>query len=490
MLIREIEVRTDLLNALLNVPKGDLKTAGLVHEQVLRSDPEFYGHLAAWYSEKGVVRDHQVLFLAHLLASDLEVHRDAGFTLLNEAAPFLVEQVVRFLKEEKGKVPRSTRTAVKTYLKSKESNPGLFDALVLRARKAVKSLYAGLHIKPGARAQAILFENKPPNDSRIHALKKLAKATTGMEQARIIVTYRIPYPIAVGAVRSPTPPVLAALISQMTPHETLNHLKSLKARGAFENEEIKALITTKLEAAATDKRVTAYKTMVAAKAANVDADTQRTLAKVRDRGVEDQGSISKPTAILVDKSTSMTDALDVGCRLAAMISGRTTADLHVWAFDDTARPVRAEGHDITSWEKAFAPLRASGCTSIGAAVHALTLRRIAVEQIIIVSDECENSPPYLGHALESYRKTMNLAPNLIVVRVGHFIDYVRSSLSSRGWTVDTYQFTGDYAALPNLIPLISGGSRQDLLFEILDTPLPVRTDKQLHLSAQHQVGEI
>ena len=40
--------------------------------------------------------------------------------------------------------------------------------------------------------------------------------------------------------------------------------------------------------------------------------------------------------------------------------------------------------------------------------------------------------------------------------------------------VDVFQFTGDYYALPNLVPLLSKPSKLELLMEILDYPLPRR----------------
>jgi hypothetical protein len=42
--------------------------------------------------------------------------------------------------------------------------------------------------------------------------------------------------------------------------------------------------------------------------------------------------------------------------------------------------------------------------------------------------------------------------------------------------VDTWDFGGDYYALPNLVPLLSRPSRLELMLEILDTPLPERAN--------------
>ena len=84
------------------------------------------------------------------------------------------------------------RTAVERYLLKREADPAFFDSAAVRARKAMKSLYAGLHIKPSERADAILFKNDPPADSLAFALKRLAHAATPAEQAAIIVEKGIP----------------------------------------------------------------------------------------------------------------------------------------------------------------------------------------------------------------------------------------------------------------------------------------------------------
>src|SRR5207249_2029078 len=96
---------------------------------------------------------------------------------------------------------------------------------------------------------------------------------TPVEQAQLIVERRIPYTIAVGAVKQLTPVVLAALIDAMTPQEVINNLKSLKGRGALEHPDVKALVDAKLEAAKGDVRVSAFKARVAADAADLDAET-------------------------------------------------------------------------------------------------------------------------------------------------------------------------------------------------------------------------
>lgn len=473
----ERDLRLEMLNSLLTTPHRQLEQVAEIHKLIVELDPIFYGHLAVWYQRHGDVRDHKEVFVAYLLTSDLTEHRDAGFMMLQEFPPYQVARVVDFMKQHRNKLPRSARTAVQRYLKVRENNPPLFDRAALRGRKAMKHLYASLHIKPGERANAILFRDQPPVGSLADVLKQLAKATSAAEQARLIVEFNLPYTIAIGAIKQLTPTVLVALINSMTPQEVINNLKSLKARGAMDHPEVKALIDAKLGEAAKSTRVAAFKAQIAADAADLDADTVARLEKVTNEQVKRRGVIARPTALLVDKSGSMENAIELGKRLAALISGITQADLFVYAFDTIPYPVTAQGKELTDWERAFQHIQAGGGTSIGCALEAMRKKRQIVDQIIIVTDEGENAAPYFGEVYKTYCRELAVMPNVVIVRVGSHYDWLERQLKQQQSPVETFTFAGDYYSLPNLVPLLTRPSRLDLLMEILDLPLPARTDK-------------
>ena len=484
----ERDLRLEMLNSLLTTPHRRLGEIADLHARLLDQDPLFYGHLAVWYHREGTVRDHQEVFVGTLLASDWADHRSAGFVLLQELPPYQVARVVRFMKAHRGRVPRSARTAVTRYLRRREANPVFFDRAALRARRAMKGLYAGLHIAPSERADRILFKNDPPPDALAFQMKVLARAETPADQARLIAEHRIPFTVAVGAVRHLTPVVLAALLDAMSPQETINHLKALQARGAMDHPDVRALVEAKLDAAKSDVRVSAYKAQVAAKAANTDRATSERLAAVTDAQVTARGAIRRSTALFVDTSGSMQDAIEVGKRLAALISRLTEAALHVVAFDtlavevvprkgfmDLYRPV--ENPSLDDWERAFAPLRAGGGTSIGVGLEWLRRQRIEAEQVVIVTDEGENTAPYFANVYEAYRQDLGVAPDVLIVRIGRYASgQLERQLRAARVAVETYTFQGDYYALPNLVPLLSRASRLDLLFEIMALPLPRRAD--------------
>lgn len=473
----ERDLRLEMLNSLLTTPHRKLEQVAEIHQLIIELDPIFYGHLAVWYNRNGDVRDHKEVFVAHLLTSDVVEHRDAGFVMLQEFPPYQVARVVDFMKQHLNKLPRSARTAVQRYLKVRENNPALFDRAALRGRNAMKHLYASLHIKPSERANAILFRDTPPVGSLADVLKQLAKTESAAEQARLIVEFKLSYTIAIGAIKQLTPMVLVALINSMTPQEVINNLKSLKARGAMDHPEVKALIDAKLDTAAQGTRVAAFKAQIAADAADLDDETVARLEKVTNEQVKRRGVIARSTALLVDKSGSMESAIEIGKRLAALISGITQAELFVYAFDTMPYPMTAQGKELTDWERAFRLIKAGGGTSIGCALEAMRQKRQIVDQIIVVTDEGENTTPYFGEVYKTYCREFATIPNVVIVRVGSHYGWLETKLKKQQAPVETFTFAGDYYSLPNLVPLLTRPSRLDLLMEILDMALPVRKDK-------------
>jgi hypothetical protein len=476
MNIAERDLRLEMLNSLLTTPHRELGKVAELHKIMVELDPIFYGHLAVWYQYYGDVRDHKEVFVGNLLNSNLNEHRGAGFMMLQDFPPYQVARIVDFMKQHQHKLPRSTRTAVRRYLQERENNSAFFDRAAMRGRKAMKHLYASLHIKPNARANAVLFKDAPPQDSLAFTIKLLAKAETSELQAQLIAEYKIPYTVAIGAVQKITPEVLVALVNSMSPQEVINNLKSLQKRGAMDNAEVKELIEQKLAEAATSKRVSAYKAAVAAEVGSFNQATIAQLEKVVDQQIKQKGKITKSTALFVDKSPSMTEALEVGKQIAALISGISDGELFVYAFDSYSYPVIAEGKALSDWEKAFKPLRIDGGTSIGVALETMRQKKQAVEQIIIVTDEGENTPPYFSEVYPRYCEELKVSPNVIIVKVGHHSNYLEGKLQQLQVGFETFIFAGDYYSLPNLVPLLSRPSRLELLMEILETKLPVRED--------------
>lgn len=498
----ERDLRSELLNTLLTTPHRDLAALSAIHQEMIGRDPLFYVHLAAWYADKGQVRDHKEMFVIMLSLSDFAGHRDTGLALLRRLPPYEIARVIDFIKGQEVKrrkakrprvqgqkpeyevvtervglfrnVPRSMRTEVERYLREREADDNRFDRAVLTARKSLKRLYAGLHIRPGQRAQAVLFDDDPPAGSLAYAVKQIAGAETAAEQARAIVEYKIPYRVAATVIKEMSPMVLAALVDAMTPQEVINSVAALKRRGAFDNEDIKALIEAKLAAAKSDKRVSAYKAKVAVEAAGATGELAEALEAVTEAQVKAAGKISRPTALLIDKSGSMNVAIEVGRQLGAMISAICESDLFAYAFDTVAYPVVAQGDSLAAWEKALAGIHAGGGTSCGVALEWMRRQQQRVEQIVMVTDEGENTAPLFKDAYQAYSEALKVRPGVIFVKVGSATNILEQACNAMGVAPNVFEFRGDYYALPNVIPLLTYPSLMEMVMEVLSYPLPVR----------------
>ncbi len=491
----EQDLRITILNTLLTTPHRDLASIYPVHQTLIAQDPLFYVHLAAWYAAEGEVRDHQEMFVVNLALSDFPGHRDVGLALLRDLPPYQVGRVLDFVKgrvvrrkvtrdgqeeivvEKRGlfrNVPRSLTTEITRYLREREASPERFDGAVLHARKTLKRLYASLHIQPSARAQAILFDDAPPPDSRLYALKVIGQAQTPAEQARVIVENAIPYRVAAAIIKQMTPTVLVALINSMSPQELINNLSALKRRGAFDNADVKTLIESKLADAKSADRVSAYKAKVAAQSVGADAKLAEQLDAVTEAQVKATGVIKRPTALLIDKSGSMNVAIEVGKQLGAMISAICEADLFAYAFDTVAYPVQPKGSSLAAWEKALTGIQAGGATSCGVALDWMRKQNQRVEQIVMITDEQENRAPLFENAYQEYAEALNVRPAVIFVKVGVALDMLERACTNLGVAPNALTFRGDYYALPNVIPLLTRPSMAELVMEILAYPLPER----------------
>ncbi|MBV9712050.1 MAG: VWA domain-containing protein [Ktedonobacteraceae bacterium] len=472
--LHEHDVRLHILDTFLSTPHRHIEDLASLHIDALARDPLFYAHLAPWYFEKGAIRDHKTLFVAHLATCEYPEFRNVAWMLMQTLAPYEVARVLDHCKRVINKVPRSLKSAIAHYLGTREKNVRQFDGAALRAREELKHLYASLRLKPGTRAQAILFDRQPPEGSSLAALKRLAKAEQAEEQAQIILDNKIPYTTAIGAVKYVTSEMVAALIKNMSPQEVINNMASLKRHGALEDTHAKPLIDQKLEAAKSDRRVSAFKAKVAVEAAQLSGKIAEQLDAITDAQVKVRGRISRPTALLIDKSSSMHEAIDLGRQIGALVSALCEGGLFSYVFDTEAQPVLVEGNTLADWERALLNVYAGGATSCGAGLARLTKEQRRVEQIILITDEHENRAPFFKDEYAAYSEKMHIKPDVILVKVGQAGDHLERVCNKLGISANVFAFNGDYYALTNLVPLLSQPSKAELIAEILEYPFPER----------------
>src|SRR5262249_27360516 len=153
------------------------------------------------------------------------------------------------------------------------------------------------------------------------------------------------------------------------------------------------LVEAKLEAAKDDKRVSAFKARVATEAAGLSGAVAGRLEEVTEARVKARGRITRPTALLIDKSSSMHEALELGRQIGALVSAVCEGGLFAYAFDGGARALEVAEPTLAGWERALAGVYAGGPTALGAPLEALARAGRRVEQLVFVTDGNENCVP-------------------------------------------------------------------------------------------------
>lgn len=475
----EQDQRIDVINSLLKTPHRKLENVLPLHKDLLASDPEFYGHLASWYFVSGDVRDHQDAFTIMLIHSAYPGHRDAGLAFLRQLEPYRADAVDSGYRKFVNKTtPTAMRTELSYYWWDRENHRDRLDGSLLYSKKAMRNLLKRNRVAHSEYTDLVLFKNEPPEGS-VHAnIKRIASEKDPVKQAKMLLENRVPFRQAMSVLKNIGPAALVAIIEGMSPQDVINNLSMLKKRGALDNPDLKSLVDKKLNAAKTNKRVSALKVKDAIKAAKLSDEDVQNLEQVADCQVKSKGRIKRSTALLVDKSGSLELAIEIGKQLGSMISAVMDegVPLEVIAFDTMARKVAVEGKSLADWEKGFAYITANGGTSCGSGIAYLNRNNIRVEQIIMITDECEQTPPSFVHAYNEYFKNTGERPHVVIVRVGSCQKHVEMACRDAGIAVDTYEIGAgaDKYSFTNLIPLLCQPSKMDLLMEIMDRPLPAR----------------
>ncbi len=471
----ELSARTALIDAFMVASHGDLKSLGAIHDRAMTEDPLLYGPLARWYQDHGAIRDHNELFVAHSLVSPYPELRENGLVLLQRLRPYQVARVVRYLKETVKNLTRIARTAVKIYLQRREEVPEWFDECVIRDQKSMKYLYATLRIKPGPRAEETLFQQKPPEDSRVAVARSLYRwRNEPAHQAELIRKHHIQFTTARGAIANYTPSVLEALVEVMTPPQLITNLSFIEKRGGLAHERIRRTVLGKLEQAVTESRVAEFKALVALQKVSPDPHLADKMMEMVGQRLRGRGRIKAHTALLVDKSGSMQECIEIGRLLAALCSTICDSELDVEAFDSHSFTVKPDGTGFKAWAEAFRRIRAAGATSIGVSLAKLKDRPI--EQVVLVSDGEENTQPLFLKELKALEERQNRSVKVIWIRVGGTGKAFWDELVRAGVNLTVINFTGDYYNLPSVVPMLCAGEHRQLVDEVLACPLYQRGD--------------
>ncbi|WNF07546.1 TROVE domain-containing protein [Brevibacillus borstelensis] len=286
-------------------------------------------------------------------------------------------------------------------------------------------IIATAHPKPKDDKQQALFRYLRGHETnltlipQVEALEKLKQAESEAEQIHWIEAGRLPYETVTGAIK-PSRAVWEALLHQMPAFALLRHLNALDRAGVFESKESLAYAVKRL----TDRQALAKAKILPfrfAKAFNqVDHPELRdALREAVELTFDNLPELGEHTAIFLDISGSMDgEYLQIGSVFALALFKKTKGNSLFWLFDTDVHDAKPSRHDsiLSQAER----IRAGGGTDTGAPVRKLIRERKRVDQIIIITDEQQNSGSPFYLELQKYRSKINPEAKAFIVDIAPY----------------------------------------------------------------------
>src|SRR6185437_14748259 len=227
---------------------------------------------------------------------------------------------------------------VAAYLKKAEANAPRFERMALQHRETMRSLYSLVHVKPAEFANIFLHgrtldkKKAPyPSGSLFEAVANL-KNMTPLEAAGTIMTRKIPFLIAIGALgeKAKEPDLVLALMKQMTANEVINNTKMLERLGVKANSALRGAFEEALTRAAKSSD-NLLKATTAAEAIE-DEELKEKLRGVQERKLQNAG-VDGNWVVLGDKSGSMSQAINVAVEVSATLAKMVKGKVYLVFFD-------------------------------------------------------------------------------------------------------------------------------------------------------------
>lgn len=473
-----------LVSELAKSPHGKLSEYLAIGKQAVEQEGEFFQHLISWDRTHGQIRDSKVALpvIGVAFEKDEELS-DNSLAHIAMLGPRELLRAYRFILEVKapGKM-RAVRGMIGNYLHQKEADRG-WDHLAIQHRSTLKELYSLAHIKPQKERTNIVLYGRNFDKSKAPLPKgSVFEAVAGLknlsptEAASVIVTKKIPFLIAMGALgaKAKEPDLVLALLDRMSSSELITNMKMLEKLGVKTNPAIRGAFEKAMEKAATSKKNT-LKTTQAVDAVE-DEGLKEKLRAVQKKQIAAAGGPEGNWLVLADKSGSMAQAIEIARHVSATLAQFVKGKVYLVFFDTSPLTVDVTGLSLDQIQKATRHIHAGGGTSIGCGLNRMLQEKVEIDGIAIISDGGENQSPLFA---DVYKKYSAFAGKDVPV---YFYDtygdtHFTAAMNHAGIEIQKFGVSGmtDYYAIPNLAQSMRS-NRYSLLDEIMATPLVSLTD--------------
>lgn len=400
-----------------------LKDANELHEKMLQKDPGFMAKSLAFARNEGFMRLQPIFGLVHL-----SQHQEfaKAFREVIKIPSDLAEFMTIMNSQGRGEGGRAIKRRISDFL----NDISEYWAMKYSGRGRGYNLADAIstsHPKAKNERQQQLFRYLLGKDAdlaelpQIGAYEAFKRAETDEERIHWIEQGKLHYELVTSAGK-PSKAIWNAIVKQLPIFALVRHLNALERAGVL--EENKGYIIERLtnsEALAKSKILpfqflkTFYEVSV--------PWARDVLRQAVELTFGNLPNIKGSTAVFLDISGSMNgDYLKIGSVFALALYKKTKGDGVFWLFDTSVYDPKASLYDsiLSQAER----IRTQGGTNTAAPVQALNHKGIKVDNIIMITDEQQNSGSSFYSALNAYRKNINKDAKCFVVDLAPYHGYM------------------------------------------------------------------
>ncbi|TDF95462.1 TROVE domain-containing protein [Paenibacillus piri] len=425
--LEEQYLQTLLTNTMSNTFYADqnelLSDAEQLHQEIANSNPNFMAKAIIFARNEGFMRLQPLFGLAIL-----SIYRPDLFAKIFLLVVRIPSDLSDFLMILKGMGRGEGGRAVKRQVNRFLSGVSEYWAIKYNGRGRGYSLgdaIATAHPKPEDLKQQALFRYLRGLEAnlallpQVEALENLKLASTEEEQIAWIERGKLPYETVTGAIK-PSKAVWEALLYQMPTFALLRHMNALQRAGALEDKRNLDYVVNRItdEQALRKAKILPFRLATAFR--QVDHPELRdALREAAELTFNNLPELGEKTAIFLDISGSMNGQyLEIGSVFALALYKKTQGSSLFWLFDTEVVDARPSRKDSILTQAA--QIHARGGTDTGAPVRKLIQERRKVDQIIIITDEQQNSGSPFYEQLRLYRSKVNRDVKAFIVDIAPY----------------------------------------------------------------------
>lgn len=399
-----------------------LEEAEALHDRMAAENPEFMARTLVFARNEGFMRLQPVWGLAKLAGVRPDLF-ERVFDRVILIPSDLQDFFVILGSMGRGQGGRTIKRAVARWLNEKLNEYWVIKYNGRGRGYSLGDIIRTVHPKPASEKLSALFRYAVRGECdaallpQVAAFEALKQVQTPEERARLIAEGRLPHEVVTG-VGGLDKECWRALVPQMPFMALLRNLNTLHRHGVL--EEFKEHITQKLtnEQALRASKVFPFQFLKAYQRVQVPwvKDVLRQAVEIT---VDNIPEIPGKTAIFLDVSGSMEgDYLLIGAVFALGLYKRTGGNAVFWTFDTEV--YEQSPSMVDSVLSQAESLRALGGTDTGAPVRQLTGQRLHVNNIIMITDEQQNTGSPFYDGLAEYRRKVNPAVRAFIIDVSPY----------------------------------------------------------------------